>query len=421
MPDPNQNTNTVNGQGMPGTGIASLYTSASPYAPGADHSSEVQGTGNAFSPAQQNPDGSFGDQTGGKMSTQQGQVYGGLFNQAQGMSGYFNNLAAGYNQQAPQIADAAQLAEAQKYYHDLMQGDGGYAQNQFRQSQDQSIAAQMAMANSARGGAAAHAGAQRAATQGAGQQMAAGANQAAQIAMQEEQQGAQGMQNIGTIETQRMSQNAQLQQNNQQQINQMMQALYGMGEQEQGLSLSAQQAYMANLLAAEGINTQQTQFNTQLGVQGAGAGLQAIAGGIGAAYSDANTKMEIAPQGRGGIASIDYSKSISTPAKPGLPDNAQAVGVGAGVGGGVGALAGGLSGGAAGALAQGALGAIQGGVGAAHNTRKDDPGLKAANVGISTGVGAAAGAGGGAAFGPIGAGVGAVVGGIGGLIKGLLT
>src|SRR6185312_10000507 len=329
MPDPNQNTNNI--------GSAYGPPPQSPQTPTQGQYGYNQmnnglpfvnpQSGNAFSPTQVGNDGNANDQTGGKMSTQEGQVYGGLYNQAAGMSNYFNGLANGYNQNAPQIGDVSQLANAQNYYQQLMQGDGGYAQNQFRQSQDQSIAAQMAMANSARGGAAARAGAMRAATQGAGAQMASAANQSAQLRAQEQQAAAQGLTGIGQLELQRGSQNASLQQNNQQQINQMQTALWGMGEQEQGLSLSAQQAYMQNLLAAEGINTQQSQFNTNLGVQLGAAGVQAVGSGIGAAVSDANLKTDIAPQGSGGIGSIDYSKPVATtPGLQGPPSNATSVG-----------------------------------------------------------------------------------------------
>lgn len=410
-PDPNQNTNGISSIAPPQYQGPNYNAGNTTNGPG----SNWRGNSPSWDPMNGGQ-----DPTGGKMTVGQGQQYGDIYGQAGNMSNYFNKQAANYNQNAPQIGDVSQLAEAQKYYHDLMAGDGGYAQNQFRQSQDQSIATQMAMANSARGGAAAHAGALRAAQQGAGVQTAAGANQAAQIAMQEEQQGAQGMSQIGTLQLQRGSQNAQLQQNNQAQINQMMTALYGMGEQEQGLGLSAQQAYMANLLAAEGMQTQQSQFNTNLGVQVGGAAMQGIAGGIGAAASDYGLKQEIQPQGRGGIASIDYSKAISNPAPPKAPDNGAAVGTGAGVGAATGALQG-ASAGPVGAALGAVGGAVSGGLGAAHGSRPDDTGLKAANAATSAGMGAAGGAALGAGFGPIGAGVGGVIGGIGGLIKGLLT
>ena len=411
------------------------------------------GSGNAFSPTQVDNSGNANDQTGGKMSTQQGQIYGGMYDQAQGMSGYFNQLASGYNQTAPTIGDASQLGVAQNYYQGLMNGDAGYAAKQYQQSQDQAIAAQMAMANSARGGAASLAGAQRAATQGAGAQMATAANQAGQIAAQEEQMGAQGMQGIGQLELQRLSNNAQLQQNNQQQINQMQQALYGMGEQEQGLGLSTQQAYMANLLAAEGINTQQSQFNTQLGVQGAAAGLQTI-GAIGsAAVSDERFKTDINPQGTGGISST-ASPSLSSSMGAGLggsagitslyspsnssgadrfnhalntqpqaqkPDNAPAVGLGAGIGAASGAVSGAASGGPIGAAIGGAGGAITGGLGAAAHSDPHNEDLKIANTATQAGIGAAGGAAAGSAFGPWGTGIGALVGGAAGLIKGLMT
>jgi len=412
--DPNQNSNNIGGLYNPGARGQEVMpgdqSRLNPYAPVDSGGGYYQ----SFNPANT----TNGDQTGGKMPAAGAQTYGDIFNQAQGQSGYFNQLASRYNQNAPTIGDVSQLGIAQKYYQDLMNGDGGYAQNQFRQSQDQSIAAQMAMANSARGGAAERAGAQRAAMQGAGQQMAGGANQAAQIAMQEEQQGAQGMANIGQLQLQRQSANAQLQQANQAQINQMMTSLYGMGEQEQGLGLSAQQAYMANLLAAEGINTQQSQFNTQLGMQGVSAGLQAGGALIGAASSDANLKTDITPQGRGGIGSIDYSQANM--AKPQAPISQPSVGASAGMGAVSGAATGAAAGGPVGAVLGGAGGALSGGLNAQQKQDPNDKLLKAGSTAASAGMGAASGAAMGSALGPIGTGVGAVAGGIAGLLKGLL-
>lgn len=351
-----------------------------------------------------------------------GQNYAGIYNRAQGMTDYFNGLASNYNQTAPTIGDASQLGVAQNYYQGLMNGDAGYAAKQYQQSQDQAIAAQMAMANSARGGAASLAGAQRAATQGAGAQMATAANQAGQIAAQEEQMGAQGMQGIGQLELQRLSNNAQLQQNNQQQINQMQQALYGMGEQEQGLGLSTQQAYMANLLAAEGINTQQSQFNTQLGMQAAGAGLQTL-GAIGsAAASDERFKTDINPQGITSAYSHSLTPAGLSAAPP--PSAGQAAGQAAGMGAATGALSGlasgGFGGAALGAATGAARGAAQSGLASMAQQHPDDENAKVAGAAGQALAGAGAGALGGSVAGPIGTGIGAVVGGIGGLLKGLL-
>lgn len=364
------------------------------------------------------------DQTGGKMPVYAGQNYGSMYGQAGGMAGYFDQAAQGYNQNAPNIQDVSQLNEAGDYYHQLMQGDGGYAQNQFRQSQDQSIASQMAMAGSARGGAAARAGAQRAAQQGAGTQMAAGANQAAQIASQEEQAGAQGMAGIGAQELQRGSANAQLQQANQAQINQMQTSLYGMGEQEQGLQLSAEQAYMQNLLAAEGINTQQSQFNTNLGMQVTGAGLQAGGALINAA-SDERLKTDVQPQGGMGslyaAQAVPQMHALNSQPQAQRPDMAPAAGVGAGAGALSGAVSGAASGGVGGALAGGIAGAAGGGLNTAAHANPHDQELKIGNTAAQAGIGAASGAAGGAALGPVGAGIGALIGGGVGLMKGLMS
>lgn len=350
-----------------------------------------------------------------------GSNYGGMYNRSQAMTDYFNNAASQYNQTAPTIGDQSQLGIAQNYYQQLMQGDGGYAQNQYQQSQDQSIAAQMAMANSTRGGAASLAGAQRAAQQGVGAQTMQGANQAAQIAMQEEQQGAQGMQGIGQLELQRANNNAQLQQNNQQQINQMQQALYGMGEQEQGLSLSEQQAFMANLLAAEGISTQQNQFNTQLGMNAVGTGLQTLSA-IGQASSDERFKTDVAPQG----LTSAYSHSLApASAAPAPPSAEQAAGTAAGMGAATGALgglaSGGLGGAALGAATGAAKGAAQSGLTSMAHQHPEDENAKVAGAAGQGAAGAAAGALGGSVAGPIGTGIGAVLGGATGLIKGLMT
>ncbi len=68
---------------------------------------------------------------------------------------------------------------------DISNPQDSVAVNQFRQATDQSIAAQAALANSARGGAVAQAGAQRAAMEQGAQARAAASAQAAEIAEQD--------------------------------------------------------------------------------------------------------------------------------------------------------------------------------------------------------------------------------------------
>jgi hypothetical protein len=391
--------------------------------------------------------GAPGDQTGGKMTPEQGATYGDIYNQAEGMSGYFSGLAANYNQQAPTIADQSQLTHMSDYYENELNGNGpSVAENQLKSATDQSIAANMAVANSARGGAASRAGAQRTAQQGVGAQTAAAANQSAQLRAQEQQAAAAGLTQVGGLELQRGTQNAQLEQANQQQINQMQVALYGMGEQEQGLGLSSQQAYMANLLAAEGINTQQSQFNTQLGVNIGSAVAQGTAGVIGAAASDARLKTDTQPEGGtslaasmgGSVPSVPaittpniqspsslsslYAHPLNTSPQQHDQDNSAQVGVGAGIGGASGALAGGVAAGPVGALVGGAGGALSGGLGAAAQSRPHDDGMKAASTATSAATGAAMGAAAGTAVYPgVGTAIGGIVGGVAGLVKGLVS
>jgi len=433
MPD---NSNTIGGTPLP--------QQPDPNKPANAGGQSLSGV--AFNPWGSQPVGGVNDPTGGKMSHEQGEVYGGLYNQAQGMSGYFNQAAANYNQNAPTIGDNGQLTSMTDYYNNVLNGQGPtVAQNQMQQSTDSAIAASMAMAGSARGGAAARVGAERAAQQGAGSQLMTAANQSAQLRAQEQQAAATGLTNVGQLEQQRLTNNAQLQSTNQQQIDQMQTALYGMGEQEQGLSLSSQQAYMSNLLAAEGINTQQSQFNTQLGTQIAGAGAQLVGTGLGAAMSDEFAKTDVQPQGSSLTASYagGATPSVQTPniPQPSIADtfshalnaqpqhltpdqqnNAGQVGMGAGIGAGTGAISGAASGGPIGALVGAAGGAASGGLGAASQSHPNDQGLKVANTGVSTATGAAAGAAAGTAIYPgIGTAIGAVAGGIAGLVKGLVS
>lgn len=254
------------------------------------------------------------DPTGGKMTAGQGAVYGNLYGQSQGQGSAFNGMAGNYSQGAPQIGQTGQLSSISDYYQNAMNGKGPtVAQNQLTAGTDQAIAAQEAMANSTRGGAAARVGAERAGQLAAGTTMAGEANSAAQLRAQEMNAAAQGMTQAAGMSQAQATNNAQLQQTNQAQINQMKLGLYGMGEQEQQMSLADQQAYMNNLLAAEGMNAQQSQFNTQMGVQVGSAAVSALGSAAGAAASDETLKTGITPQG---ISSINYGEDPVTEAPP---------------------------------------------------------------------------------------------------------
>lgn len=359
------------------------------------------------------------DPTGGKLTPGAGINYGNLYGESQGMAGQLFGQGEQYGQLTPQVGDVQQMSDLSNYYENALAGKGpSAAQAQLQSGIDQSVATQMAMAASARGGAASLAGAQRAAQQGAGTTIAGGAAQSAALRAQEMQAAAQGLQGVGTTELQRLQANANLTQTNQAQVNQMRTALMGMGEQEQGLGLSAEQAYMANLLAAEGINTQQSQFNTQLGTQIAGAGLNAGGQIIGAAASDQTLKTDIQPEGMASLPPEPANAPAPPPANQvQAPNTGQAAGMGALSG----AVQGGMHAGPLGALAGGAAGAATGDLSAQAAAHPQDKTLQGGNVAGQAGMGAASGALAGSALGPTGTAIGGIVGGIAGLVKGLVS
>jgi hypothetical protein len=218
----------------------------------------------------------------------------------------YQKLGGDYTQQgatinAPSAADV-QSAEANLgglggYYQNMLAGKGpSVAQNQFQAATDQSIANQMAMARSARGSAA-QAGALREATAQGGAQMAGAAAQSGVIRAQEQQQAAQGLGQVYGQQGQLglglygqqaglASQQAQLQQANQAQINQMRMGYLGMSNQEQQQALEALSSYTRASLAAQGQQLSADQFATQTANQAAGT----MASGVSGMMSDVNAK-----------------------------------------------------------------------------------------------------------------------------------
>lgn len=126
-------------------------------------------------------------------------AYGGT---TQAQYGVMADAAAG--RAAPQAnmaqsdASRAMMADAAGQYAAMARGEGpNLAATQLRAGLDQSIAAQMAMANSQRGGALARAGAMRQASLAGDQQRVAMANQAAQLAQQQQLAGMHGYAGLG--------------------------------------------------------------------------------------------------------------------------------------------------------------------------------------------------------------------------------
>jgi hypothetical protein len=192
------------------------------------------------------------------------------------------------------------------YYQNQLNGTGpNLAAQQAQASTDQSIQAQQAVANSAHGSLAS-AGASRAAAAGAAQAQQAGAQQAVQGTIQQENQAQTGLQNLygaqaglyGQMGQQGLQQqgndlqNAQYAAGLQEQQNQLNQqgglAYAGLGQSVAQSQLAAQEAGQNYNLSAAGMNTQNNQFNAGQTQNAWGA----ILGGLGSAMSmgDADLK-----------------------------------------------------------------------------------------------------------------------------------
>ncbi len=235
--------------------------------------------------------------------------YGGKQGGAQQQNQYYQGLAgAQAAQQGAQIQnqydprDQAQvqgtLGQLGSFYQGQMNGTGpSLAAQQAKASMDQSLQAQMAAANSARGGLSGAAAQMQAAQSGAAAQQAA-AQQSVQGRIQEEYNAAQGMQGVGqlsegeqNINAQTAYQQAALQQQ-QQDINARSALGYaGLENQvntEQMNAQMQQQAQMSgNYLGASGMGMNQSQFNTTNNENMAMGGLGAAAG-LALAFADAD-------------------------------------------------------------------------------------------------------------------------------------
>ena len=210
--------------------------------------------------------------------------YGGKQGGAAAQNAQYQGLAAAQaaqqgaqiqNQYDPRDQSQVQgtLGQLGSFYQGQMNGTGpSLASAQMQQATDQSIAAQMAAANSARGGLAGAAAQRQASQQGAAMQQNA-AQQSMQGRIQEEYNAAQGMQGVGqlsegeqNINAQTAYQQAALQQQ-QQDINARSALGYGQLENQVNTEqLNAQQQQQAqqssNYLAASGMGMNQSQFNT---------------------------------------------------------------------------------------------------------------------------------------------------------------
>lgn len=223
-------------------------------------------------------------------------------NAAQTNASNYGEQALNYTQNAPTIANAYQAQSragiaqnvgqeqgvANSYgalagqegglANTLMQNNGQASRAQFQQGLDQSIAAQMAAANSSPGGAVAQAGARRAAQEQAGQMQAQGAATAAGLGAQEREaslaQAAGVYNNMGNayggqagvygqvgqqqqaqygLEQQSAEQQAQLQSTNQAQQDQYRLGMGALGNQAQGQSEQALNDYTQGNLQSQGL------------------------------------------------------------------------------------------------------------------------------------------------------------------------
>jgi hypothetical protein len=217
----------------------------------------------------------------------------------------------GFTQQTAQIANPyqaasqnnlagtqAQLGNVGQNLQNTMNGQGPAvtaAQNQMTQATGQNIAAQMAMARSANGGALAQNAAQMGAQGNIAGTLGNAASQSAQNLAQQELQaaqaagqlyGTQGNLQLGqyNLEQQNAQQQAQLQAQNQAQQNQMQLGLLGAGAQQQGLAQNSMNSYNSALLGAEQLNNTENQqgFSNAMGVASKAAGLLK-GGGVGLA------------------------------------------------------------------------------------------------------------------------------------------
>jgi len=213
-------------------------------------------------------------------------AYSAQMNDASRNASQYYQLGQNYTQQGPTIANQFQDESRQNIHRnissqemlaeDLLNNKGEASRAQFQSQLNQGIAAQMAVANSARGGAVAAAGARRQAAADAANMRLQGASQAAALGAQEREQaqglaaglygqvGSQLQGQYGLEQGSAISQ-GQLDSANQAQQNQMRQGYANLGVQSAGQAQNALNSYTSQNLAAQGLSAglqQQAQAST---------------------------------------------------------------------------------------------------------------------------------------------------------------
>lgn len=232
----------------------------------------------AAAPAGTQRSGGFAGLFGKRVAKAQGPnaaAYDAERNAAQQAAGTYGSLATNYTQAGPAINNqfqgesragiAGNIGAQQNLANTLMQNNGEASKAQFQSGLDQSIAAQMAAANSTPGGAVAQAGAQRNAAMQGAMMRAQGAATAAQLGAQERAtalgQAAGVYGNIGGqlqgqygLEQNSAIAQGQLDSANQAQQNAMRLGYGQLGNQAQGQSLNALNSYTQGNMQAQGLS-----------------------------------------------------------------------------------------------------------------------------------------------------------------------
>lgn len=256
-------------------------------------------------------------------------AYNNLYGYSGDLAGSYFNMAKGYQQNAPTINnqfqaqsqgnlgyDRTEMNGLAGYYQNVLNGKGPtVAQLQYQKNQDQAIAANMATANSARGGGSALAGAQRSAQEQAGLMNAQSAAQSGMIRAQEQQAAAQALggvygqmsgQDLGQygLEQNAAIQQAQLGLANQGQQNQYQQFLYGAAQGEQQQQLAALEGY-----GGQSLNAQQLQLQANGGGQG-GSLLSGIGGAAEGLLAASDERLK-SPEGNAGSMVDEFLSTVA--------------------------------------------------------------------------------------------------------------
>lgn len=266
-------------------------------------------------------------------------AYGAQMNTAQKTADSYYNQSLAYNQNAPTIANqyqgqsradiAGNVGQEQNLANTLVHNNGEASKAQFQSGLDQSLAAQMAAANSAPGGATQRAGATRAAQQQAGMQQAQGAATAAELGAREReaalgqaagvygQVGGQLQGQYG-LEQQSAMHQADLQGQNQGQIIQARLGYGQLGNQAQGQSEQALNDYTGQSLQAQklsqGIKESNAQDTNDI-IGTVGGVLGGAASGIGALLAHGGPMHAGGAPAPATISSL-YGQSAQPAAKP---------------------------------------------------------------------------------------------------------